>query len=187
MFYEKNYPNWRVQLVKILWNFDVSIKHIYSKYFSQNKTIIVMKTFKNTLAKMAITALFASASMATHAQIPVSFHKNLPLIIERNEDIPNSRLLTFEAEIYQFGNEEMIGIRFGKTAGKGMRITLFDTENNALFTTILSKNETGFYKQDFEIKDLEVGSYRFVLQSGTERLEKKFEIRQNSSQMLTVK
>ena len=100
--------------------------------------------------------------------------------------ISYKRPLAFEAILRPCKNEEKVRLTFGKMEGTAMTITLFDNQDQAIFYRTLDKNEKGFFKQDYDIKNLPEGDYHFVLRNGSEKLVKKFEVRTNSTRMVEV-
>ena len=146
-----------------------------------------MKTIKKTLAKLAFVASFALVGMNAQAQITASSGNNLIAEPADTKDlISYKRPLAFEAIIKPELNAEKVQLIFGKMGGTAMTITLFDNQDQAIFYRTLDKNEKGFFKQDYDIKNLPEGDYHFVLRNGSEKLVKKFEIRTNFTRMVEV-
>lgn len=144
-----------------------------------------MKTFKNTIATVAIAASFVF-SMKVQAQI-ASYTHVTPDEVNNEVNAPDiGKAISLRVTMRPVQKDEKIELLFGKIAGTSMTITLFDAKNR-LYYEKLGKNEKGYFSQNYDIKDLPNGQYQFVIQNGSERIVKKFEIQSYYSRVIAAK
>ncbi|GAB2788169.1 hypothetical protein GCM10027275_36220 [Rhabdobacter roseus] len=112
---------------------------------------------------------------------------SLPFAVQAENHFFNpEKPKSFEMALYRISNTSKVSLALVRHVEEPMTIRLVDERGKVLYRETLSKKQQQ-YKRNFNLKDVENGTYYFEFKSGEETFRKRLELSTPTQQLIAIK